>query len=136
MNYINKLENCEELFWTNPGYVSCGDGGQPNGEKIVSIDDAEARLLRFAPFIRRMFPEVTDGIIESPLTEIPGVAQDMGIKGRLFLKQDSHLPISGSVKARGGIYEVLKLAEELAQGRFENYEELGSPEMREFYSQY
>ena len=136
MNYLNKLENCEELFWTNPGYVSCGDGGQPNGEEIVSIDDAEARLLRFAPFIRRMFPEVTDGIIESPLTEIPGVAEDMGIKGRLFLKQDSHLPISGSVKARGGIYEVLKLAEELAQDRFENYEDLGSPEMREFFSQY
>ena len=34
------------------------------------------------------------------------------------------------------IYEVLKLAEKLAQGRFENYEELGSPEMREFFSQY
>ena len=83
-----------------------------------------------------MFPEVTDGIIESPLTEIPGVAEDMEIKGRLFLKQDSHLPISGSVKARGGIYEVLKLAEKLAQGRFENYEDLGSPEMREFFSQY
>lgn len=136
MDYLSKLKNCRELFWVNPGYVSCGDGGQPNDEQIVSIDDAEARLLRFAPFIKRMFPEVADGIIESPLTEIPGVAEDMNVKGRLFLKQDSHLPISGSVKARGGIYEVLKLAEKLAEGRFEDYAELGSPEMREFFSRY
>ena len=37
---------------------TAGDG------KLVDIDDAEARLARFAPFIERMFPEVKDGIIE------------------------------------------------------------------------
>ncbi|MGX8775132.1 MAG: D-serine ammonia-lyase [Bacillota bacterium] len=139
-DYMDKLRNCEEFFWINQGFVT--PGAEPEDE-IVDIDDAEARLLRFAPFIERMFPEVESGIIESPLTELDATED----KGRVFLKQDSHLPISGSIKARGGIYEVLKLAETLAMdagllywdpatGEHDNYAKLGDPEMKEFFSQY
>ena len=58
-----------------------------------------------------------------------------------MLKCDSHLPISGSIKARGGIYEVLKHAEELAlQHQLltiqDDYSILDSDRFRTFFSQY
>ena len=89
---------------------------------------------------------MSGGLIESPLTEIPKMKavmeQDSGIfPGRLFLKRDSDLAISGSVKARGGIYEVLKFAEEVAVGngmlRLEDdYAKLAEPEFLELFGKY
>ena len=51
------------------------------------------------------------------------------------------MPISGSIKARGGIYEVLKHAEDLAleQGMLaldQDYSILNSDKMRDFYAKY
>ena len=112
---LARAAKAEEVFWPNPRY-----GEAPVSDALTSadIDDAEARLARFAPFIRKRWPETEPwrGLIESPLREIPGMlrAMDCGIAGRMFLKMDSHLAIAGSVKARGGIYEVLKHAEDLA----------------------
>ncbi|WP_321858545.1 hypothetical protein [Paraburkholderia tropica] len=89
---------------------------------MLDISDASARLQRFAPFLAEAFDDVREAgrITESPLTEVPVFAQvlsqryDVEAPARLLLKQDSHLPISGSIKARGGIYEVLFHAEQLA----------------------
>src|SRR5699024_6276906 len=109
--------------------------------------DAEARLTRFAPYIRRVFPEVANGIIESDIDEIPNMKKNMekrfdtNINGRLFLKRDDSLPITGSIKARGGIYEVLKHAEKhaieegLLQGG-DNYEVLAEKKSIDFFSNY
>ena len=63
------------------------------------------------------------------------------IGGDLLLKKDSHLPISGSIKARGGIYEVLTHAEKLAidaglLNTTDDYRKLLTPEFRAFFSQY
>lgn len=138
----------EETFWLNPKKV-------PHGEKMITqvrpeqIQDASRRLERFAPYLKTVFPELeaSGGIIESELREIPSMKQflnrDQGaeIKGRLFLKMDSHLPVSGSVKARGGIYEVLKHAEDLAlaSGMFketDDYRVLADQKFRDFFGKY
>lgn len=87
------------------------------------IVEAEERLARFRPYLELCFPSLkeTQGLIESPLREIPTMKAFLEethkerLPGKLYLKMDSHLPISGSIKARGGIYEVLCHAEHLAK---------------------
>lgn len=138
----------KETFWINDRQV-------PGGEKAITevnpdqIKDASQRLLRFAPYLEEVFPELkaTKGIIESELREIPRMQSWLNrtygskIEGKLMLKMDSNLPVSGSVKARGGIYEVLKHAEDLAleSGMLQvsdNYRVLAEPKFREFFGRH
>ena len=148
---IRRVAAGEPTVWINPDYlpVEVTDGLCQLVVPDSAIDDAEARLARFAPFTRRCFPETeaTGGLIESPLEDIPQMQQALEkeygctIPGRLMLKMDSHLAIAGSVKARGGIYEVLKHAEDLAiaAGKLtmeDDYARLDSEEMRDFFRQY
>lgn len=141
MEIVERLAAEEELVWLNPKYEK--ETEEAGELSMWDIEDAEKRLERFAPFIERCFPETKEahGIIESPLCEIERIKETFEIPGRLFLKLDSHLPIAGSVKARGGIYEVLKHTEELAfeHGLLkeeENYEKLAEEQYRKFFSQY
>jgi D-serine dehydratase len=73
----------------------------------AELAEAEARLARFAPVLRRLFPAGGwDGRIASDLIAYPG--RD------LLVKCDHALPMAGSVKARGGVYELLCHVEDLA----------------------
>ncbi|MBT2725202.1 D-serine ammonia-lyase [Bacillus sp. ISL-46] len=146
---LEKLKSLDEVFWVNPNLENSQQGLEKSPLTVEDIKDAEERLNRFAPYLTKVFPETkaANGIIESPLVSIPSMqqklAQDYGqpILGDLLLKCDSHLPISGSIKARGGIYEILKHAEDLALTHQlltiqDNYSILASEKFRSFFSLY
>ena len=146
---VAELCRAQETAWENPGYAPYRQVRPTLPLMGADIDDAEARLLRFAPFLQTAYPETAPqgGLIESPLAEIPSMAEFLngecgaGLTGRLLLKEDSHLPIAGSVKARGGIYEILKHSEDLALEKGllrpgDSYEAFASPAFRDFFRQY
>lgn len=140
-----RMQRGEAVIWFNP------DSGKQEVLPFTSDDtaDAEARLRRFAPYIKASFPETrgAGGIIESPVKEAPDMQASLekrygrDIPGRLLIKCDSHLPVSGSIKARGGIYEVLKLAESIAieKGMLsdaDNYAVLAEKRFKDLFSGY
>ncbi|MCG1032897.1 D-serine ammonia-lyase [Bacillus amyloliquefaciens] len=146
---LNALIALKETTWLNPKATTLADGLPWVGLTQADVDDAHARLARFAPYLAKAFPETaaTNGIIESELVAIPAMhkrletAFDITLPGTLLLKKDSHLPISGSIKARGGIYEVLTHAEKLALAASlltpeEDYSILLEPRFKDFFSQY
>ncbi|ANI31357.1 D-serine dehydratase [Yersinia entomophaga] len=146
---VKNLINLEEVTWFNPLSTTLEQGLPYVGLTQEDVAEAEARLQRFAPYFCQAFPETqkTQGIIESEIVAIPEMQKTLQqrynceITGRLLLKKDSHLPISGSIKARGGIYEVLTHAEKLANqagllSETDDYAKLFSEPFREFFGRY
>ncbi|ENG4183873.1 D-serine ammonia-lyase [Providencia rettgeri] len=146
---VQDLIDLKQVTWFNPNSTTTQAGLPYVGLTLEDVQDAEARLTRFAPYLMKAFPETqtTQGIIESDVVAIPNMQSaletryETPITGEMLLKKDSHLPISGSIKARGGIYEVLTHAEKLAleAGLLsidDNYEILSSDKFRQFFSQY
>lgn len=146
---LNKIISTEEVFWTNSKHKKFEDAIKKVSLSEKNIKEAEERLKRFAPYIAKVFPETQEnnGIIESPIMKIPSMKRNVEemfngkVLGELLLKCDSHLAISGSIKARGGIYEILKHAEGLAiqKGMLtveEDYTIIDSDEFRKFFSNY
>lgn len=146
---VRSLIALEPLTWFNPKASTLAVGLPYVGLDQRDVADASARLARFAPYLCEAFPEtrVTQGILESEIAAIPAMQGALNerygveVTGRLLLKKDSHLPISGSIKARGGIYEVLAHAEQLALKagllrEEDDYSKLFSDEFRQFFGQY
>ncbi|OMP90023.1 D-serine ammonia-lyase [Raoultella terrigena] len=146
---LKDLIALKETAWFNPATTTLAEGLPYVGLSGEDVQDARARLERFAPYLAQAFPETaaTGGIIESELVAIPAMKARLEqefaqpVAGELLLKKDSHLPISGSIKARGGIYEVLTHAEKLALEAgllttADDYSRLLTPEFKQFFSQY
>ncbi len=96
------------VVWENPRRVSWDVSQTDVPLDRAAVLAAEERFRRHRPALSRLFD--TDAVIESPLRPVPEVGDR-----NTFMKLDSHLPIAGSIKARGGIHEVLQYAETLLE---------------------
>ena len=146
---VKKIAEKQEIVWINPKEMDYREYEKNLPVSDEELKDAEERLKRFAPFIKKSFPETaeTDGIIESPLKPIFAMQKELEkkyeteIPGKLYLKMDSHLPVAGSIKARGGVYEILKHAEDLAieagmLSMTDDYSILADEKFKKFFSGY
>ncbi|MTD25953.1 D-serine ammonia-lyase [Erwinia sorbitola] len=145
---LNQLCALQPVTWFNPKNSPMAEGYPHVGLTREQVSDASERLKRFAPWLMQVFPETRarQGIIESDIAPLPQLQQVLDMRygqrleGKLWLKKDSHLPVSGSIKARGGIYEVLAHAEKLAMAAgllnyHDDYRLLATPACRELFSQ-
>ncbi|WP_375055808.1 D-serine ammonia-lyase [Zobellella sp. DQSA1] len=146
---LDPLMAMQPLSWFNPERAPVEQALPAIGLTAGDVADASRRLARFSRYFCAAFPATREqlGIIESPLLPIPAMQQALGehygqpLTGSLLLKMDSHLPISGSIKARGGIYEVLQHAEKLAlkAGLLhleDDYARLHSEAFRQFFGRH
>src|SRR5262245_14274198 len=106
MSWEPQIRAREPFLWLNEHWqpFDKAEARVPLG--LADMEQAEDRLRRFAPLLMRLFPELeaSQGLIESPL--LPTSSR------RQLIKADHALPVAGSIKARGGIYEVLWHAED------------------------
>ena len=139
--------NLKPVVWLNPNMKAMAQ--MPHFPlRMEDMLNAEKLWDRFATFFIKAFPETshTNGILESPLKDISKMKSLLDLvyfklDGNLMLKCDNALPIAGSIKARGGFYEVLHYAEELALKagilkENDDYSIFASEEFREFFSKY
>ncbi|OEY83704.1 D-serine dehydratase [Oenococcus kitaharae] len=138
---LKKLCDYQETFWLNPDYGKNSlSTSEVNKETVFR---ANRLLERFAPYLETVFPEtkVSKGIIESPIQEIQNIKEYLSIPGRVLIKRDDLMPVSGSIKSRGGIYEVLVFAEKLAaQNGFnpdtDDYRDLAQDRFKKIFGQW
>src|SRR5471032_15634 len=124
---IKDLVDLRETTWFTPVRALTAEALKDLSLNAHDVADASFRLNRFAAYFQSAFPETlpNHGIIESDIQPLPSLRAALSARygqalpGALWIKKDSHLPISGSVKARGGIYEVLDTPQ--AQAFFSQY---------------
>jgi D-serine dehydratase len=114
-----RLESASPCMWINPARRPSLPTPRATDISCRDMERAANRMHRFAPLIVELFPETAQcgGIIESDLIPAPRFARALSHPpeaGALWIKADHALPVAGSIKARGGIHEVLEFAEKLA----------------------
>lgn len=143
MEILEQMKKAIPVFWQNPEKKNWSEiHDLPVTSK--DVDEAEERLNRFAPFFIKVRPETEsmNGLIESELYHAKNLQkQYLRTNKQIFFKRDDRLPIAGSIKARGGIYEVLKFAERVAKehkliDENQNYAQFTDARFKEIFSKY
>lgn len=147
---LKKIVSLDPVFWRNPDY-STFTKSLENRLPVskIEVNNAVKNVELFSLYIKNAFAseDHKNGIIESDLVDIPSMKKalekyfNLNISGRLYLKKDSHLGISGSIKARGGFYEVLKHAHNIAIAHGvlqpeENVSQFHTSRFKHFFSKY
>lgn len=114
-----RLLEREPFLWINRERVHANAALQGVPVSVEGLHDAGRRWDRMRGLLAALFPElaVSGGSIESPLLPVPRLQNALRgapLCGRWLVKADHALPVAGSIKARGGVYEVLVHAENLA----------------------
>ncbi|MCT4655490.1 MAG: D-serine ammonia-lyase [Cohaesibacter sp.] len=127
--FLARLKASQPVVWINsrqkPSDQALRDCHADLGLGFEDVIKACDNWQALAPLLAKIFPqlEATGGRIDSPLLPVPQLQKALGQKakgqeneqiGHYLLKADHALPVAGSVKARGGIYEVCMHAWSLA----------------------
>jgi D-serine dehydratase len=88
---VSDLCALKETAWVNPDKLPFAQAAAACPLTLADIEDAAARLERFAPYLAAVFPETAaaGGIIESPVQPIPRMQK--------VLEERSGTPIAGQV---------------------------------------
>lgn len=144
---LEQVIKMQPVFWLNPNLKEMNTS---LSFPLTPEDMERGRLFmeKYAPYIAKAFPstKALGGHIQSPLREISRfkdlrkLSYGENITGRFFLKCDNALAVAGSIKARGGFFEVLQFAHKLAvEGGFIMNDEAAQfslPELKALFSSY
>ncbi|MCJ9427986.1 D-serine ammonia-lyase [Kordiimonas marina] len=144
MAIADDVKSYKEIFWLNPSRH--GTDSDRTGAALTRADfvDACDRFKQMTPALRQLFPDLDAiGGVRSALIPVPrlqdALFDDPDAVGQLFVKADHDLPVAGSIKARGGIFEVFSHAWDWAvqngyMTREDPVERLLSPEMKKVFA--
>ncbi|MEI7969642.1 MAG: D-serine ammonia-lyase [Betaproteobacteria bacterium] len=108
------------FVWCNPAWRPAAPVLGQLAFTRADVQAAQRLWQRAAPLLQRLFPELaaSSGRVDSPLLALrPETGAQLGLSpdARALVKADHALPVTGCIKARGGVYEVLWFAFDLAR---------------------
>lgn len=118
-NILDDVKKGKPVVWMNPDLKSFEEVEATLPLSGPDVLDADRNWSRLAPLLSQLFPELAhcEGRIESDLVDVSSMLEALGLRadaGAILVKSDHSLPVAGSIKARGGIYEVCMHAWDLA----------------------